>query len=157
MLLALIVATPTFAEPSANLATVDAIVVIKSQRTMYLYSRDAVIRTYPIALGPSPRGPKEQVGDGRTPEGRYFIESRNEKSAYHRALRVSYPSPEDRRAAQSRGVSPGGDIMIHGLPNGVAAVGEGEDWTRGCIAVANSDIEEIWQLVRDRTPIEIRP
>jgi murein L,D-transpeptidase YafK len=119
-----------------------------------------VVKTYRIALGAAPVGPKERQGDHKTPEGTYFISGRNANSQYHRSLRVSYPSAEDRARAAKRGVSPGGDIMIHGLPNGYGWVGRGhlsKDWTEGCIAVTDPEIEEIWSLVADGTPVEIRP
>jgi len=119
-----------------------------------------VIKSYRIALGGTPVGRKEQQGDHKTPEGLYTIVGRNPSSQYHRALRVSYPNAEDRARAAKRGVPPGGDIMIHGLPNGYGWVGRGhlaKDWTDGCIAVTDQEIEEIWTLVADGTPVEIRP
>jgi murein L,D-transpeptidase YafK len=118
------------------------------------------VRVYDVALGEEPVGPKEREGDGRTPEGLYVIDGRNPQSRYHRSLRISYPGPEDAARAAKLGVSPGGDIMIHGLQNGLGWIGalhRTHDWTRGCIAVTNDEIEEIWDLVPDGTPIEIRP
>jgi murein L,D-transpeptidase YafK len=138
----------------------DRIVVIKSKREMQLLHSGSVIKTYKISLGAVPVGRKEQQGDHRTPEGTYSIVGRNPKSQYHRALRVSYPNADDRARAARRGVSPGSDIMIHGLPNGYGWVGRGhlaKDWTDGCIAVTDQEIEEIWTLVADGTPVEIRP
>ena len=122
---------------------------------MLLLSGESIVRTYRIALGREPAGPKERAGDGRTPEGRYSIDRRNPKSGYHRSLHISYPNEADRERARAAGVDPGGDIMIHGLPNG-AASREG-DWTQGCIAVTDAEIEEIWDLVCDGTSIEIYP
>ena len=139
---------------------VDHIVILKSKREMKLFCNGGVVKTYRIALGAAPVGPKERQGDHKTPEGTYFISGRNANSQYHRSLRVSYPSAEDRARAAKRGVSPGGDIMIHGLPNGYGWVGRGhlsKDWTEGCIAVTDPEIEEIWSLVADGTPVEIRP
>jgi murein L,D-transpeptidase YafK len=104
--------------------------------------------------------PKEREGDARTPEGLYAIDAKNDRSAYHKALHVSYPNAADRERAKSLGVSPGGAIMIHGLPNGIGWVGAGHrlyDWTLGCIAVTNDEIDEIWKTVPVCTPIEIRP
>jgi murein L,D-transpeptidase YafK len=127
---------------------------------MLLISGGTVLRSYRVALGSAPEGHKQQEGDGRTPEGRYTIERRNPRSAYHLSLRISYPSSADRMRAEEMGVDPGGDIMIHGLPNGVAAEDHGHpgrDWTRGCIAVTNAEMEEIWGLVDDGTVIEIHP
>ena len=115
---------------------------------------ESVVRSYRIALGAVPSGHKEREGDGRTPEGVYVIDRRNPKSAYHLSLHISYPNEADRERARALGVDPGGDIMIHGMPNGGEA--RSGDWTRGCIAVTNAEIEEIWELVADGTVIEIR-
>ena len=141
----------------ANEPKADLVVVEKGKRTLSILSGNRVVKTYSVALGPNPQGHKLQVGDGRTPEGRYTIDYKNEKSAYYLALHISYPNERDVLEARRRGVSPGGDIMLHGLPNGVGAVGQGEDWTRGCIAVNNEEIEEIARMVPNGTPIEIRP
>ena len=116
--------------------------------------------TYRIALGGQPYGAKRCAGDNRTPEGLYTIDSRNAASAFHRALHVSYPNPADREAARRLGCRPGGDIMIHGLPKGYAWLGKAHavhDWTRGCIAVTNGEIEQIWRLVPNGTRVEIKP
>ncbi len=148
------------ASPLPGGTTADLIVVDKSDRVLTLYRHGRVLKSYRVALGSQPIGPKQQAGDGRTPEGRYTIDSRRRDSAFHRALHVSYPNAGDRKAARRRGVSPGGDIMIHGLKNGMGALGplhRLSDWTRGCIAVTNDEIEEIWRVVPDGTPIEIRP
>src|SRR5712692_538938 len=117
-----------------------------------------VMKSYRVALGSNPVGPKTRQGDGKTPEGAYSISGRNAASAFHRALRVSYPNAADRAAARKRGVSHGGDIMIHGLPNGQAYIGKAHvqtDWTEGCIAVTSAEIEEIWRLVPDGAKVEI--
>jgi murein L,D-transpeptidase YafK len=138
----------------------DRIVVEKTKRTLLLYHGSEVLKTYRISLGSNPVGPKEQQGDGRTPEGVYVIDGRNRNSAFHRALHISYPNADDRRRAAVRRVRPGGDIMIHGLPNGWGAIGKAHllrDWTNGCIAVTDADIEEIWQRVPNGTRVEIRP
>lgn len=139
---------------------VDLILVDKSERTLRVFRKGQALKTYRIALGRTPEGAKREEGDGRTPEGRYRIESRNAWSAYHLSLRVSYPTAAQRRAARRRGVSPGGDIMIHGLPNALDALDAAflpQDWTAGCIAVTNDEIEELWRVVRVGTVIEIRP
>jgi murein L,D-transpeptidase YafK len=134
--------------------------VYKSQRKMDLMSNGKVIGTYRIALGGSPVGPKARQGDHRTPEGIYRIDSRNANSRYHLALHISYPDAADRERARKLGVAPGGDIMIHGLPERYAFLGSLHtkyDWTDGCIAVTNAEIEEIWKLVPVGTVVEIRP
>ncbi len=138
----------------------DLVVVDKSERRLTLMSGGREVRSYDIALGPSPEGHKQQEGDGRTPEGRYVIDWRNVNSAFHRSLHISYPNAGDRARARRRGVDPGGAIMIHGLPNGMGTLGGlhvASDWTLGCIAVTSEEIEEIWRVVRDGTPIEIGP
>ncbi len=140
--------------------SVDLVVVEKSQRKMVLLSNGTEIRTYDIALGGNARGHKMQQGDRRTPEGRYVIDYRNPKSRYHLSLHISYPNAQDRARARRRGLNPGGMIMIHGSPNHwqrAEALLKGVDWTNGCIAVTNAEIEEIWSLVEDGTPIEIKP
>lgn len=136
------------------------IVVRKSDRKMLLLDgSDKVIRSYAIALGQNPVGHKLREGDGKTPEGRYFINGRNENSKFHLSLRISYPAQQDVRRARSLGVSPGGDIYIHGKPNNRqdSALGRRVDWTDGCIAVDDREIREIWQLVQEGTPVDITP
>lgn len=138
----------------------DRIVVRKSDRRMTLFVAGQPIRTYEIALGFGGPGAKTREGDGRTPEGLYSISGRNPQSAYHLSLRISYPEARDIEAARALGVPPGGDIMIHGTRNGLGwfgAVARSIDWTAGCIAVTNEEIEEIWHAVPDGTPIEILP
>ena len=145
---------------SSAVTKADKVLVIKSKRILLLMKDGEMFRTYKVALGKQPNGPKTRQGDRRTPEGRYVLDSRNPKSKYHLAIHISYPNESDILSAQKRGVSPGGDIMIHGLPPGSGRVGELHsflDWTDGCIAVTNSEMEEIWQLVADGTPIEIKP
>ncbi len=129
-------------------------VVHKSRRELLLLRGESVLRAYRVALGPNPSGPKAREGDGRTPEGRYVIDRRNPKSAYYLSLHISYPNEADRAQAAALAVAPGGDIMIHGVRPGVR---HPEDWTQGCIAVTNEEMDEIWNLVPDGTPIEIHP
>ena len=139
---------------------VDSILVEKSAHRLSLFQRGKVARTYLVALGQQPVGDKVRRGDMRTPEGRFRIEARNPQSRYHRALRISYPDAAHRARARALGVSPGGDIMIHGLPARQAWVGSQHrdfDWTEGCIAVTNMEIEEIWSAVPIGTPIHITP
>jgi murein L,D-transpeptidase YafK len=138
----------------------DRILVVKSERKLMLMAGERVIRTMDIALGLMPRGHKQQEGDFRTPEGRYFIEAKNPESDYFLSLKVSYPNADDRANAQSLGVDPGGQIMIHGLPNQPSyseSSYSGWDWTDGCIAVSNSDMVDLWRLTSVAMPIEILP
>ena len=136
------------------------VVVLKEKRQLHLYRKDKLLKIYRIALGGAPEGPKKQQGDEKTPEGLYRIDWRNPQSGYHLSLHVSYPDKNDRQQAQKAGYSPGGDIMIHGLPNGMGWIGRFHalsDWTNGCIAVSDTEIEELWRAVPNGTPIEIRP
>jgi len=138
----------------------DRIIIHKKTRTMELMHDGKALKTYKVALGGEPVGPKTQQGDHRTPEGVYVIDRRNPHSQFHRALHISYPNAEDKARARKLGVSPGGDIYIHGLPNGYGFIGSAHrarDWTDGCIAVTDQEIEEIWRLVDDGTPVDIRP
>ncbi|MGO4263151.1 L,D-transpeptidase family protein [Lysobacter sp. TAB13] len=143
--------TPPVMAPAT--ARADRILVDKSERRMQLLRNGVVIRSYPILLGDAPSGPKRQQGDERTPEGDYRISGRNPNSRFHLSLRVSYPDEADRKRARLRGVDPGGDIMIHGgTPPGYR-----RDWTDGCIALTNEQIEEVWSLVPNGIPIRINP
>jgi murein L,D-transpeptidase YafK len=139
----------------------DKVVVYKSERKMELLQQGEAIRTYDISLGDSPVGHKQMEGDERTPEGDYTIDYRNPNSHYHLSLHISYPDKDDKENAKKKGVKPGGLIMIHGLPNKYSWASKlfaGRDWTDGCIAVNDNDqIEEIWNLVPDGTPISILP
>ena len=138
----------------------DSIVLDKSDRTLTMFSRGVKVKEYDVALGKNPVGAKERRGDGRTPEGLYYIEGRNPGSKYHLSLRISYPNDVDRVRASRHGATPGGDIMIHGLPPAFATVGalhRQQDWTEGCVAVTNAEIEEIWRAVPNGARILIRP
>ncbi len=144
---------------SAEPAGVDRVVVSKAKKLLMLMKGDQVIRKYRIALGKNPLGHKERRGDSRTPEGEYVLDWRNPRSRFHRSIHISYPNENDVANARRIGVSPGGNIMIHGLPNDMAWLGFVHayvDWTDGCIAVTNEEIEEIWEQVQDGTPIQIR-
>lgn len=149
-----------FAMATPTETKADKVLVLKSERKMILMNNKKPLKVYIISLGDAPVGHKQQQGDEKTPEGHYIIDYRNPKSSYHLSLHINYPSLADKRAAKKRGVNPGGDIFIHGLPNGMGAMAssfKGQDWTDGCIAVNNKEIEEIWRLVPNGTPIEIRP
>jgi murein L,D-transpeptidase YafK len=138
----------------------DRVLVRKSARTLDLYRGSTVLRSYRISLGRHPVGHKHQEGDGRTPEGHYVLDYRKADSAFHRALHISYPSPADAASAKARKVAPGGLIMVHGLRNDLGFLGRlhlMRDWTDGCIAVTNNEIDEIARVVPDGTPIEIEP
>ncbi len=138
----------------------DRILIEKSARRLTLFRGGKPIKAYRVALGREPEGKKSCEGDCKTPEGCYVIDYRNENSRFHRALHISYPSEEDRRQAAAQGISPGSDIMIHGLKNGMGWIGKGhlvDDWTLGCIAVTNREIDEIWELTPVGTKVEILP
>jgi murein L,D-transpeptidase YafK len=138
----------------------DRVLVLKKERKLILLGHGKTLKTYAIALGADPVGPKTREGDHKTPEGIYVLDRRNPKSRFYRAIHISYPNAEERANAAKRGFSPGGDIMVHGLPNGYGWVRSAHrlhDWTDGCIAVTNDEMDEIWRAVPDGTPIEIRP
>ena len=150
----------TRANPLPDDVQADRVVVEKQNRLLALYADGKLLKSYKIALGFNPQGHKQQEGDGRTPEGQYVIDYRNPRSSFHLSLHITYPNSEDKKLASERGVSPGGDIFIHGLAPQFAWVGAvhtASDWTDGCIAVTNEEIEELWRAVPDGTPIEIRP
>jgi murein L,D-transpeptidase YafK len=157
------VATVTYRlryDPLAAEVTADRVLVEKSRRRLTLYHEDVVLKRYAVALGREPVGAKRFEGDGKTPEGQYVIDRRKKDSAYHLALHVSYPDRADRDRATAEGRPAGGDIMIHGIRNGLGFLGPVHrvyDWTQGCIALTNAEIEELWRAVPDGTPIEIRP
>ncbi|MFE8071005.1 L,D-transpeptidase family protein [Marinobacteraceae bacterium S3BR75-40.1] len=139
---------------------ISEVVVRKSDRQLLLLDGDKPVRTYRISLGDNPRGHKLYEGDQRTPEGHYVLDWRNSDSDFYKSIHVSYPNARDRAKAAEWGQDPGGNIMIHGLPNDVgewAFAYEGLDWTDGCIAVSNEAMDEIWRLVDDGTPITILP
>ncbi len=144
----------------APLQKADSILIFKKDHVMELLAGGKVIRTYKVALGRGGLAPKQSEGDARTPEGHYTIDSRNAASRFYKALHISYPDAEDRKRAASHGVAPGGAIMIHGLPNGMARLGavhRAYDWTAGCVAVTDTEMDEIWNLVPIGTAVEIRP
>lgn len=150
---------PPVARRGGPVGLADSVVIEKRAHTLTLYHMGRAIRSYRVALGGQPVGDKVSAGDRRTPEGVFFIEDRNPNSLFHLSLRISYPDAAHRTRAQAMGVSPGGDIMIHGLPNGRGSVGAAHrqtDWTNGCIALTDQEIEEIWNAVPVGTPVEIK-
>ena len=140
--------------------TADSILVEKGAHRLTLFREGMPVVSYRVALGQNPVGHKARAGDKRTPEGLYHIDARNPNSRFHLGLHVSYPNAQDVARARAEGVSTGGDIMIHGLPNGQGAVGTAHrqyDWTNGCVAVTDEEIEEIWSSVPVGTPVRIVP
>jgi murein L,D-transpeptidase YafK len=139
---------------------VDLVRVEKSKRLLHLVSDGKTVATFSIALGGSPTGHKQEEGDRRTPEGRYVLDYKKSDSAYFRSIHISYPNSSDSEAAEARGVSPGGFIMIHGQRNGfgwAASATQRFDWTDGCIALTNEDMLKVWNSITVPTPIEIEP
>lgn len=138
----------------------DSLLIVKSERKLYLLKEGEVLRDFDIALGLMPEGPKQREGDFRTPEGLYYLDARNPNSDYFLSLQISYPNRQDVASARSQGVEPGGQIMIHGQPNEPKyseSRYENWDWTDGCVAVSNSDMVDIWLMTEEGTPIEIKP
>jgi len=144
----------------ATMPIADQVLVRKSERRLYLLRHGEVLRSYRVALGLMPQGPKERAGDFRTPEGRYQLTRRNSRSDYFLSIQVSYPNADDLRRAHRDHVNPGGSIMVHGLPNLQRHPPDyyaAADWTDGCIAMSNADMVELWLMVQDNTPIDILP
>jgi murein L,D-transpeptidase YafK len=149
---------PTTALPADSKA--DLLVVEKAQRKLLAYSHGVLLRAYSVSLGREPIGPKLRQGDRRTPEGQYFVDAHNPTSSFHRALHVSYPSAADVVRARSAGYDPGGEIMVHGIHYGLGWIGRAHrfvDWTVGCVAVTDPEIEELYRIVPDGTRIDLRP
>jgi murein L,D-transpeptidase YafK len=153
--LALLSPLACFGEPVA-----DKVLVIKSEHALYLMKNGEAFATFHVVFGGNPEGHKQQQGDQRTPEGEYTLGYKNSNSRYYKSIHISYPNAQDRAQARQRGVRPGGDIMIHGQPNGkewLTPFSQMINWTNGCIALTNSDMDIVWDAVRGKTPIEIRP
>ena len=153
-----------FRRPPTAMAPVEAqadlVEVFKSERRMELKRGGRMLKAYRVALGFAPQCHKEREGDGRTPEGSYTIDVRNPRSAFHLSLRVSYPDAQDRARAEVLGAPPGGDIYVHGLPNGLRKLWTAHprrDWTTGCVAVSDEEIREIWSLVPTGARVVIHP
>jgi murein L,D-transpeptidase YafK len=149
----------TQASLPANVLQADRVVVLKGEGTLMLLKGGETLKSYKVALGRQP-GPKTRQGDCRTPEGIYLLDRRNARSKYYRSLHISYPNASDIATARKLGVNPGKDIMIHGLPKGFEELEDSHaarNWTKGCIAVSNAEIDEIWRYVPNGIPVEIRP
>ena len=137
----------------------DKVLVVKNEKLLLLLRDGKILKSYRVAIGRKP-GRRVRQGDNRTPEGRYVIDGRNPGSSYYKALHISYPNASDVSDARKLGVSPGGEVLIHGLPSGFEDLGASHadlNWTRGCIAVSNEEMDEIWELVADGTPVRIVP
>jgi murein L,D-transpeptidase YafK len=164
--LSLVVALASLASPgdertaAAEKVQADHVLVHKKEHTLILLKEGKPLKTYKVALGGNPVGAKTRQGDHRTPEGDYVLDRRNPHSQYYRSIHISYPNAEDRAQAAKLGVAAGGDVMIHGLPNGegyLRGLHRLHDWTDGCIAVTDEEMDEIWRIVPDGTPITIEP
>lgn len=155
ILLVIVVTSVCFAQDKADL-----VIVNKSDRQLMLFSEGVLLKTYHVSLGANPEGHKVKQGDNKTPEGQYILDLKKSDSSFHKAIRVSYPNQQDKETAKELGVNPGGQIMIHGQRNGFESLGsvaQEYDWTAGCIAVENFEIDEIWDMVDVGTRIEINP
>jgi murein L,D-transpeptidase YafK len=157
-LVALLLGNPSaWAAPLPQAAVADRVLVLKAKRELFLIQRDKVLKTYRISLGDHPVGRKIREGDSRTPEGEYVLDWHNPDSHYYKSIHISYPNPQDMARAQKLGVPPGEDLFIHGQPNDSQGQGKQRgDWTDGCIAVSDAEMDEIWRAVPDGTPIEIK-
>jgi len=139
---------------------VDHVLVNKSEKKMYLLFHEKNVKEYNVVFGANPKGHKQQKGDEKTPEGRYLLDFKKEDSSFHKAIHISYPNEKDKTMAKKNGVNPGGSIMIHGQKNGLgwlSWLSQKFNWTDGCIAVTNKEIEEIWSVVKTGAPIDIQP
>ena len=144
----------------ATEAIITTVLVKKLEKKMYLLSNSEIVKEYSIVFGASPVGHKEQEGDEKTPEGRYILDYKKEYSSFYKAIHISYPNEQDKDNAKEKGVDPGGLIMIHGQKNGygwLSPISQWFNWTNGCIAVTNSEMDEIWGLVEVGVAIEIQP
>jgi murein L,D-transpeptidase YafK len=145
------------AHPLPASAAADEVLVLKSQRKLYLMQGGKILKRYKVSLGGHPVGPKTREGDRKTPEGKYILDWHNTESQFYKSIHLSYPNENDLARAEKLGVPPGGDLFIHGQPNDFTGPGkQAGDWTDGCIAVSNEEMDEIWRAVADGTPIEIK-
>lgn len=148
----------TIASISYAQDSIDTVLVKKSERRMYLLHQGEIVKEYKVRFGANPSGHKEQEGDERTPEGKYMLDYKKEKSSFYKALHISYPNKADIEKAKLKNVHPGGQIMVHGQKNGLgwlSIITQMFNWTDGCIAVSNKEMDEIWKLVDTDTPIII--
>ncbi len=149
-----------FSALSSAAETADLVLVNKSDKRLYLYKKQQIVASCPIVFGANPQGHKQQEGDERTPEGRYVLDFKKSASGYYKSIHISYPNAQDIASAKKRGVLPGRSVMIHGQRNGfgwASFLTQRFNWTNGCIALRNEDMEVVWQAVGVGTPIEIRP
>ncbi len=149
-----------FSALSSAAETADLVVVNKSDKRLYLYKNRQILASFSVVFGASPHGHKQQEGDERTPEGRYILDFKKSASGYYKSIHISYPNAQDIASAKRRGVAPGGFVMIHGQRNGfgwASVLTQRFNWTNGCIALSNEDMESVWKTVEVGTPIEIRP
>ena len=145
---------------SFGIEKADSVLIIKSESKLYLKKNGVVIKIYHVAFGANPKGHKQQVGDERTPEGKYILDYKKKNSSFYKAIHVSYPNAKDKKRAKQKGVNPGGQIMIHGQKNGLgwlSFITQNINWTDGCIAVSDDAMDEIWNAVVVGTPVEIKP
>ena len=145
---------------AGNVQKADEVIVVKSEKRLYLLHRNEPFASFPVTFGSNPKGHKQMRGDGRTPEGSYVLDYKNPNSKFYKSIHISYPNRRDREYARRNGMDPGGDIMIHGHPNGdggAAPVLQLFSWTDGCVALSDSNMDVIWESVDPGTPIEIRP
>lgn len=145
---------------NAQQNSIDEVLVIKSKARLYLKSAGQVVKSFPVVFGKSPIGHKKQLGDNKTPEGLYTLDYKNINSDFYKSIHISYPNEQDRRIAKQSGIDPGGNIMIHGQKNGYGwpeIISQNVNWTKGCIALSNSDMDKIWNAVQIGTPIRILP
>lgn len=160
MRIAILICLFLFPTCAAGLQKADFVLVIKSESRLYLQKKGQTLKQYHVVFGANPVGHKQKQGDERTPEGRYVLDYKKADSSFYRAIHISYPNKQDRQRAKELGVNPGGSIMIHGQKNGygwLSLVAQRFNWTDGCIALTDSDMDEIWNAIDPGTPIEIRP
>ena len=155
LIVLLLIPSVSFAVEKAN-----SILVMKSESKLYLMNDSKTLKKYHVAFGANPKGHKLQEGDERTPEGKYILDYKNERSSFYKAIHISYPNDEDKKRAKEKGIRPGGQIMIHGQKNGfgwLSFIVQRFNWTDGCIALSNGNMDEIWDAVEVGTPIIIKP
>ena len=158
--LLLVFFTLFYADAALSSEKADFVVVVKGEYKLYLIREGRLFASFPVVFGPNPKGHKQEQGDNRTPEGDYILDYKNPSSKYYKSIHISYPNAEDRANARKRGVNPGGDIMIHGQPNRWGKFSFATqlfNWTNGCIALSNRDMDAVWDAVDPGTPIQIRP